>query len=344
MAEIQTSTPPGTPPTRFSVPPAELMPPPPPRDPTPPLRDPTPPAPPTIVKSGKGKIKPRRHKKGEEKQAPGKESWVHGTKLVFFERRKAEYLQVAEMTASGDKGTMSLFYTKMTRLYLLKYGYNLADDEDLAVDVEDPADEEANMVVNERTSDKTDTRAQYFKTTRARIGEWYRRKYSSLLKSDKAAFQELFTGVLDGAPPKPQRGQLLHFYSRKCFETRVKPRYLERMESIKRRAVYTGEKVPAALALQNTVTKEVWDDETPAFQQEMKLNWEQEYQAAVKGWKASLSDSPTRTAEELATSLENAAYYLQPFVDAIQERFKMSVALLLCGPIGKRGGVIGMQR
>ncbi|KAJ7898801.1 hypothetical protein B0H13DRAFT_1884165, partial [Mycena leptocephala] len=293
---------------------------PPPRDPTPPLRDPTPPAPPTIVKSGKGKIKPRRHKKGEEKQAPGKESWVHGTKLVFFERRKAEYLQVAEMTASGDKGTMSLFYTKMTRLYLLKYGYNLADDEDLAVDVEDPADErriwwpeEIKLIAHQR------------------IGEWYRRKYSSLLKSDKAAFQELFTGVLT-VPPEAQHRQLLHFYSPKCFETRHQ-----------RRAVYTGEKVPAALALQNTVTKEVWDDETPAFQQEMKLNWEQEYQAAVKGWKASLSDSPTRTAEELATSLENAAYYLQPFVDAIQERFKMSVALLLCGPIGKRGGVIGMQ-
>ncbi|KAJ7863884.1 hypothetical protein B0H13DRAFT_2353934 [Mycena leptocephala] len=231
----------------------------------------------------------------------------------------------------------------MTRLYLLKYGYNLADNEDLAVDVEDPSDEDANTVVNERTLDKTNTR-QYFKTKRTRIGEWYRCKYGGLLKSDQAAFQELFTGVLDGAPPKPQRGQLLHFYSRKCFETRVKPVYIARKEAIQRRAMYTGEKVPATLALQNQVTKEVWDDEPPAFQEEIKLAWEREYQASVKGWEASLADSPTRTPEELAASLENAAYYLQPFVDSIQERFGMSISLLLCGPIGKRGGVVGMQR
>jgi hypothetical protein len=72
------------------------------------------------------------------------------------------------------------------------------------------------------------------------------------------------------------------------------------MEAIKRRAEYTGEKVPAVLALQNLVTKEVWDEEEPAFQEEVKLVWEREYQASVRGWEASLSDSPTRTPEELA--------------------------------------------
>jgi hypothetical protein len=43
-------------------------------------------------------------------------------------------------------------------------------------------------------------------------------------------------------------------------------------------------------------------------------------------------------------TLENAAYYLQLFVDTIQQRFGMVATVLLCGPIRMRGGQIGMQR
>ncbi|KAJ7874259.1 hypothetical protein B0H13DRAFT_2348671 [Mycena leptocephala] len=364
MEDAPTScTLPSSPPTRFSVPladtapgwqvvptppPREPTPPspdptppprdptPPPRDPTPPPRDPTPPPlkePPVIVKSKKGKAKAQRHKKGKEKQAPGKESWVHGTKLIFFERCKAEYLAAAEKSRNGDKAAPGIFYTKMGQLFLLKYGYELGDNEDLA------ADEEANVVVNEKSSDNNESSAQYFQTLRTRIGDWYRRRYGALLKIEKAAFKELFTGTLDNAPAKPQHGQPLHYYSQRCFEERVKGRYEVRMASIQRRSQHSGEKVPAVLALQNKVTKEVWEEETPAFQAEIRVGWEREYQVALKAWESSLADSPTRTPEEMAASLDNAVYYLQPFVDAIQERFGMSVALLLCGPIGKRGGV-----
>jgi hypothetical protein len=43
-------------------------------------------------------------------------------------------------------------------------------------------------------------------------------------------------------------------------------------------------------------------------------------------------------------ALENAAFYLQPFVDAIQEKFGMCASILLAGPIGICGGKIGVQR
>jgi hypothetical protein len=55
-----------------------------------------------------------------------------------------------------------------------------------------------------------------------RIGVWYRCEYGNLLKSDQAAFRDLFTGALDGAPPKPHRGRILHFYLRNFYDTRVK--------------------------------------------------------------------------------------------------------------------------
>ncbi|KAJ7711976.1 hypothetical protein B0H16DRAFT_1744594 [Mycena metata] len=320
--------------------------------PAPPILDDVPPGldfddmlamPPALVQSRKGKGTRTRRRKGQDKDAPGKESWVHGTKLAFFEHRKAEYLVVAEKSANGDKAPVGAFYTKMARLYALKYGYHLKDDQDLAVDVEDPPDEAANVVVNEKEEPGDEPRAVLHNHLRARIGEWYRRKYGGLLKTDKAAFTELFTGVLDGAPPKPQRGQLLHCYSRHFFEARVKDRFEERYAGLKKCAQYTGEAVPKAIAVQNAVTREMWDEETPAMQNEVKLLWEAEYQRALKGWEASLADSPTRTPTEFAATLDNGAYYIQPFADAIAERFGMVVSVLLCGPIGKQQGVVGMQ-
>ncbi|KAK7020803.1 hypothetical protein R3P38DRAFT_3547985, partial [Favolaschia claudopus] len=55
-----------------------------------------------------------------------------------------------------------------------------------------------------------------------------------------------------------------------------------------------------------------------------------------------LSQSPW-SLQTIHETLENAAYYLQPFVDAIQERFGMCASVLLAGPVGMRGGMIGVQ-
>jgi hypothetical protein len=77
-----------------------------------------------------------------------------------------------------------------------------------------------------------------------RLGNWYRGEYSSLLKSDKAAFKDLFTGVLDGAPAKPQHGRIHHFYSRKFYESRIKEHVDERMEKLGRRLALSGDPLP----------------------------------------------------------------------------------------------------
>ncbi|KAJ7699837.1 hypothetical protein B0H14DRAFT_3528293 [Mycena olivaceomarginata] len=206
-------------------------------------------------------------------------------------------------------------------LYVKKYGYHLADDQDLAEDVEDPPDEAVDEVVHDVMSpEEQEFCAQY--TKKPRIGAWYRAQYGSLLQSDKTAFQELFTGVLDGAPPKPQRGRLLHFYSRKFYDSRIKEDAEERMVSLTRRAELAGEAAPKRIDVI------------------AKLAMEREHQQALKGWEASLSDSPTRTAEEITVSFANTAFYLQPFIDAIQQQFGMCVTVLLAGPIGEWDGKI----
>jgi hypothetical protein len=109
---------------------------------------------------------------------------------------------------------------------------------------------------------------------------------------------------LDGTPPKPQRGRILHFYSRNFYEARIKERVEERIASLKRRAQLSGEseregeRMPIDVVAK--VTAEVWAEETPAFQRECEVAMEREYQQKLKACKASLANSPTRSAEEIA--------------------------------------------
>lgn len=105
---------------------------------------------------------------------------------------------------------------------------------------------------------------------------------------------------MDGAPPKPQRGRITHFYSRKYYDSRIKPRVEARLASLKRRAELTGGELPKTIDIVAKVTAEMWEDESPAFKRECEVALEKEYQQAMQAWEASLADSPTRTAEEIA--------------------------------------------
>jgi hypothetical protein len=107
------------------------------------------------------KEKRPRHRKGEPVARPGKVSWVHGTKQTFFERRRDEWLRERDAKRSGA------FYSKITKLYLKKYGYRMRDDQDLAEDLEDPPDSAANEVIHEILDEREKAfRDEYTKTLR----------------------------------------------------------------------------------------------------------------------------------------------------------------------------------
>ncbi|KAJ7809288.1 hypothetical protein B0H14DRAFT_3481579 [Mycena olivaceomarginata] len=134
---------------------------------------------------------------------------------------------------------------------------------------------------------------------------------------------------------------MIHFYSRKFYESPIKEVVEECLASLNRRAGLAGEAAPKCIDVIAKVTTECWDGETEEFRQDYELAMEREYQQALKGWEASLSDTPTRTAEEIAVTFTNAAFYLQPLIDAIQQRFGMCATVLLAGPIGEQDGKIG---
>ncbi|KAJ7829639.1 hypothetical protein B0H14DRAFT_3465465 [Mycena olivaceomarginata] len=211
---------------------------------------------PAIVTSVKRGKRPR-HRNGTPKARPGKLPWIHGTKRVFFESRKEEWLREAEANRSGS------FYEKMAKKFVLKYGYHLADQKDLAEDVTDPKDEQVDEVVHEQlTAEEQQFRPKFMKALKTHIGAWYRTEHGGLLKSDKAAFQELFTGF---------------------YETRMKDHVEARWESLKRRQELSGAEMPKTV-----------------FKKECEVAMETEYPQALQAWETSLADSPTTTAGETA--------------------------------------------
>ncbi|KAJ7780680.1 hypothetical protein DFH07DRAFT_949908 [Mycena maculata] len=285
------------------------------------------------------------HKKKDAPKKPGKESWVWGTKLRFFSRYKDTYLVACQHKKADERSKLTgALYTKLAKLYVIKYGYDLADNKDLDVDTEDPPDDAADVMLNEvLPNGEAERRSTYKQVLCGRISQWFRRQYGGLLKEDKAVFAELFTGVLDAAPPKPQQPQILHYYSHKFYESRVKEHFPERFMEAKRCAELDGKDEPKAIAVQNILTQEKWEEELSAFREEVEAARKREYKLAVKNWEATLNDISTQTAEEFDSTLKNATFYLQLFLNAIQERFGMCASLLLAGPIGSRGGVVGIQ-
>ncbi|KAJ7021699.1 hypothetical protein C8F04DRAFT_1195171 [Mycena alexandri] len=276
----------------------------------------------------------RRARAGLAPAKPGKIGWVHGTKELFFKKHKDNFLAAVETNTQGS------FYSKVGQLYLDKYGChtawedNLEDEDDVADDV-DPSED-----VNTLAAEEAEFRADYFSKLQTKIGVWYNSEYKTDLPTknkNKMVFTKLFD-KRELEPPAPVKMRTLHFYSRNFYTDRVKPRVAARWQALSRLP-----NPPKMITVRTMVTKEAWAAETQEFREEVELALTKEYETARKAYDMAVSgDSPT-TAEEFSVALNNAAYYLQPFADAIHERFGMNIALMLCGPIPDRGGRIEVR-
>lgn len=102
----------------------------------------------------------RRHKTSDAPKKPGKRSWVYGTKLMFFERFKDAFVLASEAKTTGD------LYTKLAKLYTLKYGFELQDDEDFETDIEDPPEYMADIVESGLSPEEGVVQSEYHEKLR----------------------------------------------------------------------------------------------------------------------------------------------------------------------------------
>ncbi|KAJ7794012.1 hypothetical protein B0H14DRAFT_2622307 [Mycena olivaceomarginata] len=171
----------------------------------------------------------------------------------------------------------------MAKLFVKKYGRDLADDQDFAVEVADPPDSVANEVVHEVLSEEE--------------------------KGFRAAHH-------------------------KALRTRIKAHVDALLAALKRRTENSGEGMPETINVISNVTNDLWEDESPEFRHKVETRVPtNSTRLGGNRWQIARHDPQRRL----------PPYYLQPFVDAIQQWFGMVATVLLCGPVGMRGGRIGMQ-
>ncbi|KAJ7776705.1 hypothetical protein B0H14DRAFT_3508229 [Mycena olivaceomarginata] len=280
----------------------------------------------------------KRAREGKPPVKPGKPSWVYGTKLAFFTAYKEDFIAAAEIKETGA------FYTRIAKLYLKKYGYNTAWDEDLeeGQDTADDIDEDED--VDTLLPEVAEARSAYYTKLRNKIAVWYHAQYGGNVRQKQVpkTFKQLFDKA-ELEPSEPTRKRELHYYSTNFYAERIKPRFITRWAAVTRAAAERGEKPPAEVAVRQQVTKEMWSAETPAFRAEISKTIDKIHEAAIETYKVALANDTPSTAEEYSIALNNAAFYLTPFAEAAQQQFGMNVSILLCGPVPDRGGRIEVR-
>ncbi|KAJ7433026.1 hypothetical protein B0H11DRAFT_2377168 [Mycena galericulata] len=292
------------------------------------------------VPSTKEKPTKQRVRKNPDKK-PGKPGWVFGTKLAFFKKHEKAWRD-----AQGDGGAaVSKFYDNFANLFHLKYGYDMGDQEDLEVDVADPTDPSARHPDAEGLPQaEADRRSAIKAATRLKAGVWFRQNAGDIVKAgERNLFQDLLGSGIDAGAVRPQKPQVQHFYSRLHYKTRVKERAEAELEVEKKRCEDLELKAPEPVKVRGDVTREVWEEESEEFKKEVRLALEKEHTQAVRAWEMGRAEEPSQTKEELSTALKNAGHYLQPLAEEIRKRFGMNCTIMLCGPVGERGGAIEVR-
>ncbi|KAJ7285545.1 hypothetical protein C8J57DRAFT_1496286 [Mycena rebaudengoi] len=225
---------------------------------------------------------------------PSRAGWVHGTKLPFFEAHKDDYLAASTLDEAGK------FYDRVAQSYLKKYGYHMARDGDLPEDTDIADDVDEDEDINSLPAEEAGERS-YMADLSQKIGVWYRAQYGSAQKKKKkhqGSFKQLFDRM-ELEPPAPIHPRILHYYSWRYWEDFI--------------------------TVRNLVTVEAWRGEIEPFKAEVAAALELEHSMAWAAYESVISGEALTTPEGFDLALNNATHYLQPFVEAIRERFGMNM-------------------
>lgn len=248
-----------------------------------------------------------KRRKGARKKA-GRKGWVFGTKVAFFESRKEEWLAAIKRGKPGD------FYTKITRMYSIKYA-GLEYTDDLSEEVDDPEEDALDFEDEEDLSEEeAQTRAEDFASLRTvrflfvewtylalmtfqKIGQWYRHRYRSL-KTGSTAWADIFESVNKAAPPAPRRPRVVQYYSSLFYQDRIKEVFETEWNRVCDLPVAEGSRKPAKINVRNRVTKELWEKEDEETRGTVERAVDAHHLKAMAQYKTLRALPTTRTAED----------------------------------------------
>ncbi|KAJ7734649.1 hypothetical protein B0H16DRAFT_1467497 [Mycena metata] len=207
----------------------------------------------------------------------------------------------------------------------------MKDDEDLAEDVPDPTDPNArDPETGTLMQEEAARRSAISSNIRGWIGQWYRAHYGGGVEQGK---KNMFKDLLS----------TWQYYSKLHYEERVKPRFEIMWKAEVQCAKDLELEEPHEVKVRGEVTCQAWEEESEDFKATVTAVQNKEYTQILRAWEMGRAEEMSHMPEELHATVKNAALYLQPLADVIQERFSISVAIMLCGPIGELGGAIGVR-
>ncbi|RDB24451.1 hypothetical protein Hypma_008435, partial [Hypsizygus marmoreus] len=273
---------------------------------------------------------PAKRNRCKQQKKSGRTTWVKGTKLVFLEARKDEFLAAHE--AGHDAA--GRFYTKVACLWLLKYGYDLPLAEDIEADVPDPTDDLANAPLDfdGLDAEEDERRTKVFKVLKNKLGQWYRHRFKVATTSTDGV-KEILNSMHDMSATRPRKPYAVDYYSSKYYEKRVKAKFDDLWNQSSFRPT-------ARIAMCRDFTARCWEEEPQEFRESVEKELEEEYQQALQEYRNGKAWLP-QSAEEYDRAMEDSPQMLIPFADAISQRLGVYVAVLMVGPT--REGRIGLR-
>lgn len=97
--------------------------------------------------------------------------------------------------------------------------------------------------------------------------------------------QKLFDDMASPAAPKPRAKQIIHFYSKKYWDLKLKHAVsIQWPIQQQKQLLSTAQKKLTKLEFSNKLTEDSWKAEPPEVQELIKVQRDQDTQARVKKW------------------------------------------------------------
>ncbi|KZP02101.1 hypothetical protein FIBSPDRAFT_970462, partial [Athelia psychrophila] len=265
----------------------------------------------------------------------GRPSWVTGKVLEFFTSFSADWQRAC------DKGHIEAgrFYDMITKLFICAFGFNFKrfQDENMVPVAYDESKWKTIMDHAGLSDAEISRRRQYQKDMRTQIQQWFYHYHTKAPTGEDTAMeiQKLFDDMSSPAIPKPRAKQLVHFYSKKFFDLKIKHVVdIQWPVQQQQQLLSTSQKKYTKFEFSNKVTEEMWKAEPAEVRELIRLQRNEDTQVRMKEWedmelaKKKRPDSP----ESFHTVLSGSAAFLQPLCDLIAEKYGAVASLLLALP------------
>ncbi|KAI9068202.1 hypothetical protein FKP32DRAFT_1672416 [Trametes sanguinea] len=268
--------------------------------------------------------------------------WVTGRKFAFLSAR------IDAWKAASEINERPAFYDRITAVWIAMWGWDCPLEQDSAPANENPSDADIAQVLSslqECSPAEVLRRQRLYSELRTHISRWFRHHGQKSLKGQKTdPVAKVLADFTQAAFKPPRRLSAFHYYLSTHYEAELKDAVDREYERLCAEAVQAGKNLPKKIAISNPIAVRAYEKKPEAFKKLMEEGAERDYQEKLARHQASSSKNkdPT-TPEEYHQELEACQHWLSAFAEHVSRRVGMNVTILLAGPIGEKGGEIGVR-